>query len=278
LQHKLQTLHHLDPFTVAIDLTRGSIAAEVPLLQEEIPTWEDFSISRIRQATKPALPTSGHLISHNTEEIRETLIGCDTEHMLILDDTSFSGSTSLIVEELVQSAFPDRDINFTHGFLILNTGDLGPIAGAKRRIESGGSGAIGGMEMHTPRDDGWHFFDIINQEKLPEHLTAVMGLIRLLEREDGQRLAEEFLSEPATQQVLFPQIVTTEELQACKREGRFISTEKLNGDVHVRNPQLLPNIVGQGHLRLPQQWRGGEVETMTHLLRLQQLMEGKDNE
>lgn len=233
-------------------------------------------MSRIRQATKIDLPTSGHIVSHNADEVRAALKNQNLSRILVLDDTSFSGSTNLIIEDLVKKAFPDRRIDFTHGFLILNTGNLGPNPGAKQRLFANGDRALGGLEMQTPRDDGWHFFDLVKQQDLENHLLAVSEILTLLGQPNFEHLASAFLSDENILKLVFPNIFTTEELEQRRSEGHFIGNSKLNGDFHVRNPQLMPNIIGQGHLLPPEDWQGSQKEAFALLIQLEKLLKRRE--
>lgn len=234
----------------------------------QLPTITNFSIGRIRQADGKGLPTTGHILSHSPEELRETLEYVDTSHMLVLDDTSFSGTTSIIFERLVRQAFPDRGIQFTHGFLILNDGRLGNEMGAKQRLERLGSVAVGGMAMHTPVDDGWHFFDMVEQANFSSHIDVVL---EMLHSPDG-RLPVSKLP------VLFPEFVTHDELVAAQKVGRFIAQRVIEGELHVRNPQLLPNVVAEGHLLHPRDWRDGHETTVEHLKSMNKILRGENHE
>lgn len=253
------------------------MADRLPAICVQVPVLCGLKLSRIRQANKREPPTSGHLISQNPEELRASLADFDTNHVLVLDDTSFSGTTNLLAEQQVRQAFPDRRIDFTHGLLILNAGTLGPNPGARQRIEAAGSRTVGGMEMHTPEDDGWHFFDIVKQRNLAEHLVAVMGLVKDLQHPDGTQQAEDLISDEVAMRQLFPNLLTKEELQMRQKLGHFVASCELNGDIFVRNPQLLTDIVGQGHLLPPEEWRKSEAETIGHLLQLGNLLERRDS-
>ena len=230
-------------------------------------------MSRIRQATRVELPTSGHLLSHNPAEIRAALESADLSQVLVLDDTSFSGNTSLIFENLLKEAFPERQIAFTHAFLILNSGNLGPHPGAKKSLESVGSRALGGREMSTPKDDGWHFFDLVKQADLTNHLLVVKELINLCCQPNFSALAAALLSDESTLRLVSPQIFSTQDLEQKRQTGHFVGDQRLNGDFHVRNPQLLPNIVGQGHLRPISQWQGQPEDSLSLLVELGELLQ-----
>lgn len=263
LQSSLSSIHAEQPLSAIVDLTRGALGARLAL-SEALPTVADFSISRIRQADRPGLPTTGHLLSHNSEDLRDTFKTIDTDHLLVLDDTSFSGTTSMIVEQQLRQALPERAIQFTHGFLILNEGRLGESQGAKQRLQQLGSRAIGGIHMQTPSDDGWHFFDLIDQVNFDAHIDAVMPMLhmphRIVETNDLQRL--------------FPNMLTSEQLIDAQKIGRFVAQTQISGELHVRNPQLLPNIIGQNHLLSPEHWQSDEETTINHLKTMHELLKG----
>ena len=67
--------------------------------------------------------------------------------------------------------------------------------------------------------------------------------------------------------------LSTDELESRRKLGRFITSRQLTGDFHVRNPQLLPNIIGQGHLLQPDEWRAGEDQTFETLEKLGKLLD-----
>lgn len=249
-----------------VDLTRGKLSARLKL-PEALPVVTDFSIGRIRQAGEPGLPTTGHLLSHNTEELHEVLGDTETSHVLVLDDTAFSGTTSLIFEQLLRQALPKRTIRFTHGFLILNEGVLGEKPGAKQRLNQLGSWAIGGTSMRTPQDDGWHFFDMVEQKNFDAHIDATMKLLHAPEQR------------PTTEDIqqLFPDILTHDELVGAQNAGHFVTNTQINGELHVRNPQLIPSIVQQGHLMPPQAWRDGEDATIKQLKIMHEILKGAQN-
>lgn len=229
-------------------------------------------MGRIREATQIELPTSGHLVSHTAEEVRAQLCNLDTSHVLVLDDTSFSGTTSLLTEELLRKAFPDREIRFTHGFLIINTGKLGPNEGAKKQLQQNGSQAIGGMEMVTPRDDGWHFFDLVNQKNIEDHLVVVQAMLELLQSPVLNRLAAAFLSDEQVLHAMFPELLSADELSDLQRTGRFITRKEITGGFHVHNPQLLPTIIGQNHVLKPEEWRASQKDVFSLLVHINQLL------
>lgn len=249
-----------------VDITKGNLSTRIHL-SEDLPTINNFSIGRIRQADKSGLPTTGHLLSHNAEELREALGDTNTDHVLVLDDTSFSGTTSIIFEQLLRRALSERTVQCTHGFLILNEGKLGESPGAKQRLNKLGSWAIGGTSMHTPKDDGWHFFDMVEQTDFDSHISATM---KLLHTPDQEQTAEDL-------QRLFPSTLTHNELVRAQKTGHFVTSTQINGELHVRNPQLMPDIIKQGHLLHPRDWRAGEAATIEHIKTMHELLAGESN-
>lgn len=125
--------------------------------------------------------------------------------------------------------------------------------------------------MATPRDDGWHFFDMVKQENLADHLVSVLDLVRAISSDDIRKVRQ-LMMDSSTLQALFPNMIASVDLHARQRLGHFITAHAVNGDLHVRNPQLLPNIIAQGHLLPPEQWRLGEQETIEQLILLGELL------
>jgi hypothetical protein len=278
LETKLGELDQKKPFTFVIDLTRGQLSKRISML-DSLDQLNELSISRVRQATDIDLPTTGHLLSHNVEEIRNLLIGQSLDHVLVLDDTSFSGSTSLLVEDLLGKAFPEKNINFTHGFLILNSGTLGKNPGAKERLSKANSRTVSGMEMKTPRDDGWHFFDMVNQANIENHLLVVKELISLMAQSEFKQLASTFLAKENNLKFMFPQLVAKEDLLDLQKSGHFVAKAEIIGDFHVKNPQLLANIIGQNHLMSPEFWQTPATEAFALLIKINHLLKkGFNNE
>lgn len=214
------------------------------------------------------MPTSGHILSHNTEEIRNQLTNIDTSHILVLDDTSFSGTTSLLVEDLLKQAFPERTIKFTHGFLIVNVGKLGNQDGAFNQISRSGSHVISGFKMETPKDDGWHFFDIVDQDNIEDHFLVVKEILKLLQLPNFEHLITSFLSNENVLRVMFPQLMPADDLLDQQKSGHFLARRNINGGFHVRNPQLLPNIIGQNHLLTPSEWKAHSDEVFRLLIQI----------
>lgn len=270
LEKEIMSLSEQEP-TLVIDLTRGKMASLLPSIAH-IPHWNSFSIGRVREATKVDLPTSGHVVSHNAEEIRNKLVNSDTSHILVLDDTSFSGTTSLLVESLLKQALPERDILFTHGFLIVNTGKLGNQDGALDQILKNGSQVISGLKMKTPRDDGWHFFDMVDQDNIENHFIVVGEILKLLSLPNFEQLAPSFFKDEDVLRVMFPRLIPADDLLDQQKSGHFLARRSINGGFHVRNPQLLPNIIGQNHLLTPSEWKANSNEVFALLIQINQLL------
>lgn len=206
-------------------------------------------------------------MSHNVEELRGIFSDVDTSHILILDDTSFSGTTSIILEKMLRQSLFDRNIRFAHGFLILNDGKLGNNPAAKQCLEQLGSQAVSGTLMHTPNDDGWHFFDIVEQDNFDTHIHAIMDLLHTPEQEQTFENLQQ----------LFPTMLMRDELITAQKTGHFITNSQIDGELHVRNPQILLDVIKQGHLLPPQDWRDGEIVTLESLKIIHRLLKGDEH-
>lgn len=202
---------------------------------------KEFRLSRIREASSPSLPTSGHIASLTESERTRLSIQADLSKPLILDDTSFSGNTSLITMKLL-NIDPEKT---THGFLSLNEGvfgEEGEIPGAKIKLESIGSSTFSGMTFKTPIDDGWHVTDTWNHPKLKESLV-VSRLIQEIMQSHG-------IDSPEAKAIWKSEVFKTSQFlnriepqmtRSLINEGRLISTDHqrlLNGEVHTTNPLL----------------------------------------
>lgn len=175
----------------------------------------DLSVSRVRQVDTPDLATTGHMLSHDVIDVHQSLQPFNTDHILVLDDTSFSGATSEIIEKHIRRALPDRDMRFTHGFMIANEGLLGDKPGAKQRLQQLGSQVVSGMTIRTPHDDGWHLFDAVRDS----------------------------------------QVIDTERIRLGQSLGVFVTQHTTIPDgVHARNPWLLPHIIEAGHILPEELW------------------------
>lgn len=214
---------------------------------------DSLFFSRIRRIDDGSLSTTGHDVSLSAERLRGQLQKKDASRVLVLDDTSFSGATSLLAEEVLESAGIAQH-GITHGFMIANAGELAPgVPGALQKLGS----AVVGHAMKTPRDDGWHIFDIVQQEDLATHLGDL----------------QHALHHPECEARLFSRAISGDELRKKQRAGTFIAN---NGSdmqgLHSKNPQLLPRIVQAGHMNPPNKWHGGEDAVFSLLLEIGQII------
>ncbi len=242
--------------TLAIDLTGGNIAPQLTSLAK-VPQWTDLHFSRVRRTDDGSLDTTGHIVSRSAEQIAAELADADASRVLLLDDTSFSGTTNQLAEQSVRAAFPGHDIEFEHGFLIANAGDLGSgVPGAMRRLGRVAAGHV----MHTPRDDGWHIFDIVRQPDLEHHLHGV----------------QHALHHPECESKIFAGTLTSDELRKRAQNGAFIANGEIKGSEHAHNPQLLSRIVAAGHVEPIEKWRGDEDEVFKTLLAMGEILKGDE--
>lgn len=275
LNKKIEKLAIEKPFSFFLDVSGGKISSRLDTLKQ-VPGMTSFSMSRVRQANRMELPTSGHLVSHNAMELRELLFDQDLSNFLILDDTSFSGNTNLIVADLMNQTFPERKLTITHGLLLMNVGSLGQNPGARERLVNAGDRVISGGEMQTPRDDGWHIFDLVKQDDLANHLHVVLQLIDLLTEPNFFELAAAMLADESVLKIVFPQVITSQELEEKRETGHFVSQVKLNGGFHTRNPQLLPAVIQQGHVDHPGKWRLPQEEVFELLISMSKMLKGSE--
>lgn len=235
-------------------MTGGNIVGGLPALNG-VAEWNELHLSRIRRTDDGSLSTTGHTVSRSMPQIRESLQNHDISRLLVLDDTSFSGTTNVLAEQMVRGALPEREITVTHGFMVANEGMLEPgVPGAMGRLGL----VFAGHRMCTPRDDGWHVFDIVKQPDLKEHLQNV----------------ERALLDPECEKELFAGGVHRHELQAMQKQGKFMATNEIQGEWHSRNPQLLPRIIEVGHVRPIKEW-SNKNEVFDTLLRMGELLKGE---
>ncbi|MEA3355046.1 MAG: hypothetical protein U9Q63_00995, partial [Patescibacteria group bacterium] len=103
-------------FSCVIDLSGWMGEVLSPVINSPVITTE-FSVSRIREASDPSLPTSGYISSLSRDKRVRLKFNLNRSKTLILDDTSFSGNTSLLtIKELGLN--PETT---TNGFLISNS-------------------------------------------------------------------------------------------------------------------------------------------------------------
>ncbi len=222
-----------------------------------VPRWDNLHFSRVRRTDDGSLDTTGHIVSRSALQIAEELADTDTSRLLLLDDTSFSGTTNVLAERSLRAAFPHRSLDVEHGFLIANEGDLGPgVPGAIPRLGRVAAGHV----MCTPRDDGWHIFDIVQQPDLEQHLMGV----------------QHALHHPECESKIFAGRLTSDELRTRAQNGGFVANGEIKGSEHAHNPQLLSRIVAAGHVDPIEKWRGDEDEVFNTLLAMGEILQGEE--
>lgn len=250
-------------FSVVVDLSGGWVAEGIKPLLQTTPVITDLKISRLRNMKSENLSTTGNIVSITKNDALQLKQRHDFSKPLFLDDVSFSGFTSIAAMQLLDL----RPETSTHGFLILNTGELGPNPGALKALGDIGTDCVGGMLMHTPEDDGWHIEDLWNQ--LHIHLNVELSL--LLQRlciESGMKseLVENVISREHIRTALFPNTIDRQALLQMQQEGRFIPHKNGNIEhgIHARNPQLLSSPFFAEHINTQHLWK--DPERIIHIL------------
>lgn len=227
-------------FSVVIDLTGGWIGESLHPIMTSTPIVKNFHMSRVRDVSDPSLGTTGHFLSLSPTEISRLKSELDFSRPLILDDVSFSGLSSRVTME----QFNLNPKQTTHGFLILNEGELGPRLGAKTSLEQLGSRTMGGRLMNTSKgDDGWHIKDFIEHKNLNKVLGASLLIQELFEKEGiNSPTAKKLFGNEALQKICFPQAKTIEDLRKFAINNQFIFNPEHRaekGSIHTTNPTLL---------------------------------------
>jgi hypothetical protein len=239
-------------FSTVFDLT-GWLS---PALGELFPGTEifsGFSMSRVRVVSSPRLETSGYVLSMSDSEIAEARKGLDLSHPLFVDDTSFSGKTSLKAMEL-WGVDPETA---THAFLIANTGDFGAVErpGAVRALEQAGSRVVFGHSLHTIEEDGWHLKDLHSHPLLDRAFPLAVEIQQRVH--DGGAQSDEvaaLFADEKVRNILFPESFTSAQVRALVEGKRFVlADEGLLGEgmIHARNPFLWSSPYFQEHIDFP---------------------------
>lgn len=229
-----------------IDLT-GWLSPALRELLPDAAIVDDFSLSRVRVVSSPTLDTTGYCVSLRRDEILSRRAELDLSSTLIVDDTSFTGGTSQKAMDLWQ--LKPEDV--THGFLIANTGNLGPIPGAVHLLESQGSTVISGFEIQTPRDDGWHLKDLHQHPNIEQAFAFSMLFQESVHRDGpGNEFVKKLLTHTTLINSLFPGRMTTDDIKKLGEEERFIFR---NGnihpnEIHANNPFLWASQYFQQHI------------------------------
>lgn len=222
-------------FSCIFDLT-GWLRPALHELFPRTPIVDDFSLSRVRRVSDPELKTTGYTVSMTPEEIRERKSELDLSKALIIDDVTFSGWTG-------RKTMEEWNLNpeeTTHGYLIANTGDLGPKPGAVKMLESLGCTVKFGFEIHTPQDDGWHLKDLHVHPNLQEAFHVALGIQQIFKNlgKDSHEAQALFKNELFIR-AIFPGFLTSENIHDMLQEGKFISLNGLHDEeIHAKNPFL----------------------------------------
>jgi hypothetical protein len=246
-------------FTTIIDLT-GWLSPSLRDLFPFTPIVNTFSLSRIRVTSSPNLETSGYTVSMNRTEIDEMKKGLNFEKTLMIDDTTFTGWTSGKTMEYWNLA----PKNVTHAFLIANTGKMGrkqketdpePPLGAAGLLRSMGSKVVFGHELITPDDDGWHLKDLHQHPRLGEAFNLGLQVLQLMDNEGpDSEIVKSTLKRKEIMDVLFPERLTSSEINHLMAEGKFISSGRVdlsdNELVHTKNPLLWASRYFREHIDL----------------------------
>ncbi len=227
-------------FSAVVDLTDNGWLSQglESALSRGTPIITDLHISRVREISDPTLPTSGHIVRTPLEDVVSLRQTVDFSRSLILDDVSFSGKSS----ELVMRILGLDPRHTTHGFLITNTGDLGPKTdGAWSRLSKEGARIHTGAVINTSEgDDGWHIKDFVRHEHLDRALGLIPVIHELFKDSRGNRdMLQMLFSMDCTRSLLFPHAVSGGALAGVD-EAQFIRTAQFRGEgMHTTNPNLL---------------------------------------
>ena len=234
-------------FSCVLDLT-GWLTPAMSELFPGTPIESQFSMSRVRVVSSAKLETTGYKISMSPEEINNVKKDLDLSHPLIVDDVSFSGWTSKKTMD-IWGLSPEQT---THAFLIANTGDLGLEPGAVSRLQFLGSKVVFGYEIKTPNDDGWHLKDLHQNSNLEQAFVLALSLQESIKR-DGLESdsVQNFLSNESTIKTIFPDHITSTEINELMKEEKFILRNEnmiSRGEIHAKNPFLWASPYFQEHI------------------------------
>jgi len=238
-------------FSCIIDLT-GWLTPAMQELFPNTPIENKFSLSRVRVVSSPKLETTGYRISMSPEEINLVKKRLNLVRPLVVDDVSFSGWTSRKTMD-IWGLDPEQT---THAFLIANTGNLGPEAGAVPMLQSLGSDVVFGHKITTPQDDGWHLKDLHQNTNLDQAFVLALLFQEAVKR-DGMEsaLVQRFFTHETVIKTVFPDHLTSSQIRDLVQEGKFIlrNGNVIDGDeIHARNPFLWASPYFQKHVDIGQ--------------------------
>ncbi len=240
-------------FTTIMDLT-GWLSPSLEGLFPSTPIINKFSLSRVRVVSSPNLETSGYTVTMNQNEISKQKETLDMQRTLIVDDTTFTGWTSLKTMEL-WGLDPKTT---THAFLIANTGMLDQkngIMGAVRNLKSNGSKVVFGHELSTPSEDGWHLKDLHQHRNIMKAFDMGLTILKLIENEGYEsKVVKSVLQDEAVLNTIFPERYSTTQIKEMISDGKFISSGKVDLEdedlVHTKNPLLWASRYFKEHIDL----------------------------
>lgn len=234
-------------FTCVLDLA-GWLTPSLRTLLPNTEVVDSFSLSRVRVVSSPKLETTGYVMDMSQREINERRSEIDLTRPLIIDDTSFSGWTSRKTMDL----WGIDPKNTTHAFLMANTGMLGDNKGAVDSLRDLGGKVIFDLDIKSPEDDSWHIKDLYQSNQLTAAIDLSIGFKQILDKYGlDSEVAKQFLNNEEVASVLFPERLTSEQIQTLINEKRFIFSNNAvlrDGEIHSRNPFLWVSPYFQAHV------------------------------
>lgn len=220
-------------FTAIVDLS-GMFGDFLRQTHPGISVVDTFRLSRIRVVSSPRLDGVGFIMSLSQDQVRKITESTDLSHPLFLDDVSWSGRTVVEAAKVLGAELN----NSTFGFLSANIGTFGEgKPGAIQLLEHAGGKTFVGFPVETPRDDGFHLADFFNNPFIGDQETfdTIIGIQKLRE------LATK--ADPPTKKqldseirrilvehrnILFPNSISSEEMQQLQNQGKLIIREGIN--------------------------------------------------
>ncbi len=234
-------------FTCVLDLA-GWLTPSLRALLPNTEVVDAFSLSRVRVVSSPKLETTGYVVSMSQQEIDEKRNEVDLTRTLIVDDTSFSGWTSRKTMDL----WGIDPSTTTHAFLMANTGMLGDNKGAVDSLKDLGGKVIFDLDIKSPEDDSWHIKDLYQSKHLKKAVDLSLEFKHILDEYGlDSEIAKQFLNNEEVTFILFPEKLTSEQIQALTDEKRFIFSNNAvlhEGEIHSRNPFLWASPYFQAHV------------------------------
>lgn len=230
-----------------------------------------FHLSRLRLASFPRLDGSGFIMSLNENQIQQLKQMLDLKRPLLIDDVSWSGRT---VEQTIRVLGLDTQTT-TVGFLAVNDGNFGEgKPGAREVLERAGVNVVSGDSVLTPQDDGFHLADFFNMADVSDGFDVVLQIQKLRETREQNPDAEKRIKDLLTENrgLLFPSILTTEQIQIAQAEGRILSGGVPKNSFFTTNPPnwLMPSFSKRTRWSLLQKNRRDIVSVLQELKNITQ--------